>query len=89
MSVEGLGPPDASLGLCLLVTWLLIFLALCRGVRSSGKMAYFTALFPYLVMAVLLVRGLTLPGATKAVMNIFWKICGKIFFATFFIHTII
>ena len=32
---------------------------------SSGKVAYFTAIFPYVVMFALLIRGLTLPGAGK------------------------
>ena len=37
---------------------------------SSGKVAYFTAVFPYVVMLALLVRGLTLPGAGQAGANI-------------------
>jgi len=40
-------------------------------VASSGKVAYFTAIFPYIVMFTLLVRGLTLPGASKGLLYFF------------------
>ncbi|GAB1608052.1 sodium- and chloride-dependent glycine transporter 2-like [Argonauta hians] len=48
--------------LTLLVTWLIIYLCLRGGVKSSGKVVYFTATFPYLMLIILLVRGLTLEG---------------------------
>ena len=38
---------------------------------SSGKVAYFTAVFPYVVMIALLVRGLTLPGAGQGLLFFF------------------
>ena len=42
-----------------------------KGVSSSGKVAYFTAIFPYVVMLALLVRGLTLPGAVRGLLFFF------------------
>ena len=33
----------------------------------SAQVAYFTAIFPYVVLITLLVRGLTLPGAMEGV----------------------
>lgn len=65
---DGLGTPDWSLALCLIVAWLVIMLVLINGVRSSGKASYFLALFPYVVMIILLVRAVTLPGAVDGIM---------------------
>jgi solute carrier family 6 amino acid transporter-like protein 5/7/9/14 len=39
-----------------------------RGVKGSGKAAYFLALFPYVIMVALLIRGATLPGAGQGVL---------------------
>ncbi|ODN04846.1 Sodium-dependent nutrient amino acid transporter 1 [Orchesella cincta] len=64
---NGVGTPDWKLSLCLLFSWILIFGTLIRGVHSSGKVAYFTAIFPYFVMIILLVRGLTLDGSWKGI----------------------
>uniref|UniRef100_A0A182IT24 Transporter n=2 Tax=Anopheles atroparvus TaxID=41427 RepID=A0A182IT24_ANOAO len=60
---DGIGTPDWRLVLCLLVPWTCICLTLIKGIKSSGKVAYFLAIFPYVVMLVLLVRACTLEGA--------------------------
>jgi len=65
---DGIGSPDWRLTLCLLLSWLLVCLALIKGVKSSGKVAYFTAIFPYVVLITLLIRGVTLDGAAKGIM---------------------
>jgi len=65
---DGVGIPDWRLSLCLLLSWILIFATLVKGVASSGKVAYFTALFPYAVLITLLIRGVTLPGAEEGIL---------------------
>ncbi|XP_034743606.1 sodium- and chloride-dependent GABA transporter 3-like [Etheostoma cragini] len=61
--IEELGSVRWELALCLLACWVICYFSIWKGVRSSGKVAYFTATFPYVMLLVLLIRGLTLPGA--------------------------
>ncbi|XP_051266913.1 sodium- and chloride-dependent betaine transporter-like isoform X1 [Dicentrarchus labrax] len=61
--IEELGSVRWELALCLLASWMFCYFSIWKGVRSSGKVAYFTATFPYLMLLILLIRGLTLPGA--------------------------
>lgn len=65
---DGIGLPNWELVLGLLVSWTTIFLVIRRGVKSSGKASYFLALFPYVIMAVLLVRAVTLPGSADGII---------------------
>ena len=68
---DGIGDPDWRLTICLFVSWITILLVVIRGVRSSGKASYFLALFPYVVMITLLIRGVTLPGAAEGIRFFF------------------
>ncbi|XP_037537322.1 sodium- and chloride-dependent betaine transporter-like [Nematolebias whitei] len=61
--IEELGSIRWELALCLLVSWFIVYFCIWKGIRSSGKVAYFTATFPYVMLFILLIRGLTLPGA--------------------------
>uniref|UniRef100_A0A914Z7V8 Uncharacterized protein n=1 Tax=Panagrolaimus superbus TaxID=310955 RepID=A0A914Z7V8_9BILA len=49
----------------LIFVWILTALALSKGVKLIGKLAYFTATIPYIIIAILFVRSVTLPGAKQ------------------------
>ncbi|KAL0110486.1 hypothetical protein PUN28_013833 [Cardiocondyla obscurior] len=65
---DGIGAPDWRLTITLFISWLTVFLVVIRGVRSSGKAAYFLAIFPYVVLIVLLVRAVTLDGSVAGIL---------------------
>ncbi|XP_029687048.1 sodium- and chloride-dependent GABA transporter 3-like [Takifugu rubripes] len=65
--IEELGSVSWELVLCLLACWVFCFFSIWKGVRSSGKVAYFTATFPYVMLLILLIRGATLPGAGEGI----------------------
>ncbi|XP_067006231.2 sodium-dependent nutrient amino acid transporter 1 isoform X2 [Anabrus simplex] len=75
---DGIGVPEWRLTLCLLLSWILVYLVTVRGVKSSGKAAYFLALFPYVVLIALLVRGATLPGAGDGILYFITPVWDKL-----------
>lgn len=64
---NGIGTPDLLLTLCLILSWTFIGIVLLNGIKSSGKVAYFLAVFPYIVLIILLIRAMTLEGALDGV----------------------
>ncbi|XP_055906868.1 sodium-dependent nutrient amino acid transporter 1-like [Eupeodes corollae] len=65
---DGIGYPNWDLALCLAFSWFVVAIIMIKGVRSSGKASYFLAIFPYVVLVILLIKALTLPGAFTGVL---------------------
>ncbi|NXV47529.1 S6A18 protein, partial [Uria aalge] len=57
--------------LCLATCWAIVYLCTIRGIETTGKAIYVTAIFPYLVLTIFLIQGLTLPGATDGLAYLF------------------
>ncbi|GFS10062.1 sodium- and chloride-dependent glycine transporter 2-like [Elysia marginata] len=65
-ATDGIDEPGKlkwDLTLCNLLAWVIIAVALIKGVKTMGKAVYFFAIFPYILLTVLVVRGVTLDGA--------------------------
>ncbi|KAL0894566.1 hypothetical protein ABMA27_013138 [Loxostege sticticalis] len=52
---------------CNVICWVIVYLCICNGVKSVGKIVYFTVIFPYVVLCCLFIRGVTLPGAWNGI----------------------
>ncbi|KAJ1522238.1 hypothetical protein ONE63_002545 [Megalurothrips usitatus] len=78
----GLDDPGAmrwELVACLLVAWVLVYFAVWKSVRSSGRMLYLTATLPFVLVLVFLGRALTLEGADVGLRYFFkpqWEYLG-------------
>ncbi|XP_069468962.1 sodium- and chloride-dependent neutral and basic amino acid transporter B(0+)-like [Ambystoma mexicanum] len=66
-SMDETGTVVWHLALCLLLSWIIVGASLFKGIKSSGKVVYFTAIFPYVVLLILLIRGVTLEGAYEGI----------------------
>ena len=54
-----------------IMTWVFVYLCVSKGVESSGKAMYVTSSFPYLVLLIFLIRGLTLEGSVDGLIYLF------------------
>ncbi|XP_051804485.1 LOW QUALITY PROTEIN: sodium- and chloride-dependent taurine transporter-like [Acanthochromis polyacanthus] len=67
--IEDIGPVKWDLALCLLLVWVICFFCIWKGSNplESNPVVYITATFPFVMLIVLLIRGVTLPGASEGI----------------------
>ncbi|KAG1670924.1 Sodium- and chloride-dependent GABA transporter 2 [Nymphon striatum] len=63
--IDDLGGIQWELFGCLILAWIIVYLVIWKGIHSSGKIIWFTALFPYTILFTLLIRGAMLEGAAN------------------------
>ncbi|VDN54863.1 unnamed protein product, partial [Dracunculus medinensis] len=66
-SLTNLGSINWQMAICLLIVYIICYFSLWKGIKMSGKVVWFTAIFPYVVLFILLIRGITLPGAERGI----------------------
>ena len=63
-----------QLSLCLLASWTIVGMAMFRGIKSSGKVVYFTVSMPFLGLLTFLIYSLTLGEASKTEIAAFFSV---------------
>jgi SNF family Na+-dependent transporter len=69
--MEDFGLPKWDLLLILILASLIVYFCIWKGVKSTGKVVYVTAIFPYFVLVIMLIRGVTLDGASQGLKYFF------------------
>ncbi|RWS24554.1 Sodium- and chloride-dependent glycine transporter 2-like protein, partial [Leptotrombidium deliense] len=67
--IEEIGGLNWKLVAVLFISWLIVIASLIKGIQTSGKVVYFTATFPYVILVILFFRGVTLEGAFEGKLS--------------------
>ena len=67
--------------LCMFVAYVCCYFSAWKGLRSIGRIVWVTCLLPYVILTILLVKGLTLEGCGKGLKYLFipdWNALGDV-----------
>ncbi|XP_071495813.1 sodium- and chloride-dependent neutral and basic amino acid transporter B(0+)-like [Diadema antillarum] len=67
-SISDVGGVVWQVTLSNLFVWVIMFVIIAKGIKTSGKVVYFTALFPYVMLTALLIRAVTLDGYYEGII---------------------
>eukprot|EP00092_Neocalanus_flemingeri_P008337 GFUD01008989.1.p1 GENE.GFUD01008989.1~~GFUD01008989.1.p1 ORF type:complete len:587 (-),score=78.05 GFUD01008989.1:299-2059(-) len=70
--IEEMGAFNLELFGLLVIAWILTYFCIWKSVKATGKVVYFTATIPFLLLIIFTVRGLTLEGASDG-LTFFFK----------------
>lgn len=80
-SIRDTGTLNGNLVFCLFLSYFLCYFSAWKGVKSTGKMVWVTCTMPYVILTVLLIKGLTLEGSGAGLKYLLipdWKRVGDI-----------
>ena len=66
-----LGQFNWTIAACLLLAWLLVYVCIIKGITENPIIIYITAIYPYVVLIIFLIRALTLPGMGDGIAYLF------------------
>ena len=67
LDIEDFGSISWELFGFLVLAWVIVYFCIWKSVKATGKVVFFTATFPYVLLIGFLVRGCTLPGAIDGI----------------------
>lgn len=76
--IEEAGGLQGELFGYLLFAWVIVYLCVFKGVKSTGKVVYFTAVFPYFILFALLINNVQLPGAKNGIIYFVTPVWSKL-----------
>ena len=69
--IEDMGNFSWELFGALLVAWIMVYFAIWKSVKVTGKVVYVTATVPFVLLVIFTIRACTLPGATEGLRIFF------------------